>query len=394
MLTLPVVHPTLMALLTNAPLEQQSLEAVPPETWAAIIEDAIAQRVAPILYQWLTHSMPQLQIPSPLHQRLHQRIIQLAAWNLALTDELLRILRACQAHNIECIPIRGPVLAACLYGADAIRQMDDLDLLVHQEDLSAVKTLFDRLGYEPQEPRQGFLETFSYSLEFAHPQHGVLVEPRWTLAYPPFLATAAMGPVWARSRRCRLRDSEIDTLSSADLLLHLCLHLLHKGRHAPLLWYYEADRLIRNAHEAPDWHVVADQARMMGQSGLIAEVLRTLAHYFHSPIPETVLTGLGDPSESTVSPAARRVHARLLMHPSLNGREEFALLCSLPGLLQKLRYALALLLPSPRYMTQRYSLSHPIYLPGAYLGRAYRLLEDGYRWTAAWITAALTTRRD
>ncbi len=46
MLTLPSVHPALMTLLTDGPLEQKWLESIPQETWEAIINDAIAQRVA------------------------------------------------------------------------------------------------------------------------------------------------------------------------------------------------------------------------------------------------------------------------------------------------------------------------------------------------------------
>lgn len=382
-----------MALLTNAPLEQKWLEAIPQETWEAIINDAIVQRVAPILFHRLKHSTHRLQIPSHLHQRLHQRIIQLAAWNLVLTDELLRILTACRLQNIECIPIRGPVLATQLYGPDAVRQMDDLDLLVHQEDLSAVKELFDRLGYAAQEQRQGFLETFSYSLEFSHPQHGVIVEPRWTLADPPFLSTATMEPVWARIERCRIRDRETATLSRADLLLHLCLHLLHKGMHAPLLWYYELDRLIRLGGDSLSWEVVIAQAREMDQAGLIAEVLTTVVHRFYSPVSESNLKDLLEPSAGTASRSPQPMSEQLLTHSSLHGREEFAVLCSLRGLRPKIHYAAALLFPSPSYMAQRYGLSGFRKLLIAYFLRACHLFGNGCRWAIAWIRAALSPRQ-
>ena len=95
MLTLPVVHPTLMALLTNAPLEHKWLEAIPQQTWEAIIDDAIAQRVGPILFHWLNHSAPRLQIPGHSRQQLRKHIIQHTTLNLILTNELQRILRTC-----------------------------------------------------------------------------------------------------------------------------------------------------------------------------------------------------------------------------------------------------------------------------------------------------------
>ena len=271
--------------------------------------------------------------------------------------------------------------------------MDDLDLLVHYEDLSAVKEIFPQLGYAPHEHRSGFQETYSYSLEFYHPQHGVIVEPHWTLAYPPTTTGVAMGPVWARSERRRIQDIETTTLSHADLLLHLCLHLLHKGTQTPLLWYYEVDRLIRRGGDSLNWNVVIAQAREMGQAGLIAEVLTAIVHRFHSPVSESILKDQLASSAEMTAAFPRPMSEQMLTHSSLHGREEFAVLCSLRGLRSKIRYAAALLFPSPSYMAQRYRLGSPLQLPLAYLLRASCLLANSCRWGIAWIQAALSARQ-
>lgn len=393
MLTLPPVHPALMALLTDGPLDQKWLATLPPHTWDTIIEDAIAQRVGPILFDCLNRSAPRLWIPGHSRQQLHQYIVQHTTWNLVLTHELQRILKTCQARRIQCIPIRGPVLAAQLYGDDAIRQMDDLDLLVHYEDLSTVNEVFNQLGYVPYEHRSGFLETYSYSLEFYHPRQGVIVEPHWTLAYPPVTTGAAMGPVWARTQRRRILDMETATLCHADLLVHLCLHLLHKGTHTPLLWYYELDRLIRLVGDALSWEVVIAQAREMDQAGLIAEVLATAVHRFRSPVSEAILEDLLEPSAGTAARSPRPMSEQMLTHSLLHRREEFAVLCSLRGLRPKAHYAAALLFPSPSYMAQRYGLSGFRKLPLAYFLRAYHLFGNGCRRAIAWTRAALFPRQ-
>ncbi len=393
MLTLPPVHPGLTALLTDGPIDREWLETLPPQTWDTIIEDAVAQRVAPILFHRLNRSAPRLRIPSPSRERLHQHIVGQTSWNLVLTHELRRILRTCQARRIPCIPLRGPVLAAQLYGDDDIRQMDDLDLLVHYEDLSTVNEILHELGYASHEHRSGFLETYSYSLEFYHPRQGVIVEPHWTLAYPPVTAGAAMGPVWARTERRRILEMETATLCHADLLVHLCLHLLHKATRAPLLWYYELDRLIRLGEEALSWEVVIAQARETDQAGLIAEVLATVVRRFDSPVSEAILKALLEPSAETAARPPRPMSEQMLRQSSLYGREEFAVLCSLRGLRPKARYAAALLFPSPSYMARRYGLSGFRTLPLAYFLRAWRLFGNGCRWAIAWIRTALSPRR-
>jgi hypothetical protein len=393
MLTLPSVHPFLMTLLMEGQTEREQLTAFPHHSCKTIIEEAIAQRVAAILFRWLNNFNRQHLIPIHLLSLLKQQIVRQTAWNLLLTKELGRILAACQQRGIACIPIRGPVFAVQLYGNCSMRQMDDLDLLVHREDLSAIKEIFDRLGYAQHEQRPGFLETFSYSLEFIHPRHGVIVEPHWTLVYPPFLATAAMEPVWARAVKQRLMGMDTWTLSQADLVLHLCLHLLHKGEHTPLLWYYELDTLISQKRSPLDWNVFVHQAQAMGQAGLIADVLATLIHHFHSTIPDSIMSRLLRPSRPSPSISPHPMRDHMLAQSSLNGREEFALLCSLQGVRPRIQYAYALLFPSPQYMAQRYGLSSPMGLISSYITRVCHLFREGCKWAAAWLVAALATRQ-
>jgi hypothetical protein len=393
MLTLPSVHPFLMTLLMDGQPEREQLTALPHHSWKTIIEEAIAQRVAAILFRWLNNLNHQHLIPIHLLNLLKQQMVRQAAWNLLLTKELGRILAACQQRGIACIPIRGPVFAAQLYGDCSMRQMDDLDLLVHREDLSSIKEIFDHLGYARHEQRPGFLEAFSYSLEFIHPQYGVMVEPHWTLVYPPFVATAAMEPVWARAVKQRLMGMDTWTLSQADLVLHLCLHLLHKSEHTPLLWYYELDTLISQKRSPLDWNVFVHQAQAMGQAGLIADVLATLIHHFHSTIPDSIMSRLLRPSRPSPSISPHPMRDHMLAQSSLNGREEFALLCSLQGVRPRIQYAYALLFPSPQYMAQRYGLSSPMGLISSYITRVCHLFREGCKWAAAWLVAALATRQ-
>jgi hypothetical protein len=377
-----------MTLLMEGQPEEGQLMAITPHSWETIVEEAIAQRLTAILFRWLNCSNHQHLITCHSLNLLTQQMIRQTAWNLLLTKELGRIQAACQQRDIACIPIRGPVFAVQLYGDCSMRQMDDLDLLVHREDLLAIKEIFDWLGYTRHEQRPGFLESFSYSLEFIHPQYGVIVEPHWTLVYPPFVTTAVMEPVWARAVKQRLMDMDTWTLSQADLLLHLCLHLLHKGEQSPLLWYYELDRLIRQQRSLLDWNVFVHQAQVMGQAGLIADVLVTLGHHFHSTIPEAILSRLLHPSRPS-----RPMRDHMLAQSSLNGREEFALLCSLQGLRPKIQYACALLFPSAQFMAQRYGLSSPIGLISSYIVRVRHLTWEGCKWAAAWLLAALATRQ-
>jgi Uncharacterised nucleotidyltransferase len=391
MLILPTVHPFLKALLTESSADTDQ-PTVPLSSWKSIVDEATTQRIAPLLLHRLNQPTYLRQIPSHVPADLKQLVIQHAAWNLMLTTELRSILAACEQRKIRCIPIRGPVFATQLYGDCAIRQMDDLDVLVHYEDLSAVKDIFQQLGYIRHEHRDGFHEVFSYSLEFVHPAHGFIVEPHWTLAYPPFVDLAAMQPVWRRIGKQRWMEIDTWTLSHEDLLLHLCLHLHHKGRHAPLLWWYELAAVIRRYGPALDWNTVIEQAQLMQQTDVVADVLTLLTKTFESAIPSSVFSHLEAQSQHAPLPQSSILRSQILAQSSLYGREEFLLLWSIQGFQRKLRYGLALLFPSPHYMIRRYGTSTLVDLTGFYVTRLFRIAAEGFRCTATWIATAIAAR--
>ncbi|NGZ09232.1 MAG: hypothetical protein CV088_07565 [Nitrospira sp. LK70] len=392
MLTLPSVHPFLMTILTDTSSETNQPALVPHDAWETIVEEAITQRVAPLLLCWLSHPTDQHEIPLQLLNALKQQVVQHTAWHLLLVIELRDILATCEQQGIASVPIRGPMLAEQLYGDGSTRQMDDLDFLVHREDLSALKDIFQHLGYANHEHRHGFLETFSYSLEFVHPNHGFLVEPHWTLAYPPFIGTADLEPVWTRTRRQQWAGINTWTLSNEDLLLHLCLHLHHKGRQAPLLWFYELHTVIQRQGSTLDWNILMQQAQLMEQTQAVYDVLTIVTETFHSPVPEVVANQFAGHVRDDSSPSSLMVCNQILTRSSLNGREEFVLLCSLESLHQQFQYLYALLFPSARFMTRRYGASTRMGLIGSYITRFFHIGAEGLRCAVAWIGTIVATR--
>ncbi len=64
MLTLPSVHPFLMPLIIEGRLDVEQLTALPHHSWTTIIEEAIAQRVAAVLFRRL--NIPTTSTSSPI----------------------------------------------------------------------------------------------------------------------------------------------------------------------------------------------------------------------------------------------------------------------------------------------------------------------------------------
>ena len=151
-------------------------------------------------------------------------------------------------------------------------------------------------------------------------------------------------------------------LGSEATLLNLCLHVVHKAPAVPALWIYDLDRLVRREGAALDWPEFVALARASRLAPLVASTLRQATALFDSPVPADVLAEL---ERAAASPLAR-----LLSGTSVDGKESLAALLALPGWRARLRYASAVLFPSPRFMTLEYGLTRRGQLGAAYVRRA------------------------
>src|SRR5262249_13587126 len=180
--------------------------------------------------------------------------------------------------------------AARLHGRPAARPAGDIDLVVRRADLDAVEATLGSLGFRAVDRRAGFAREFSYTLEFI--RDGVIVEPHWTLAYPPFVDALDMARVWARCRPGRAVGEAALLLAPEAVLLNLCLHLVHKAPDVPLLWLLDVDRLVRREVGSIDWDEFLALARGARVGRQVAAALRTVADVLATPVPSRVLSVL------------------------------------------------------------------------------------------------------
>ena len=352
---LQAIHPLLVRLLAEHP------DAVLPHPtfteWQQILDQASMHG----LMFWL-QSLSWL--PAPLQERLRRECLNLTARNLALAGELRTLLRAFRDQRIPCLPLRGLALAEWLYGGVPPRPMGDIDLLVRKEDLHRVQALFRELGFNEMDRRPGFAPDFSYTLKFfVERSLMVIVEPHWTIAYPPFADRLDMEAVWSRCVPARVVGEETLSLGREDHLVHLCLHLSHRDD-APFLWLYELDRYIRQESDAMRWDLVLSVSCEVGVERLVGRALNEAVTKFGAPVPADVIDALDGRSGQT-----RPLAQRLVETSKVDGVESLATFFAVKGLGAKFRYARALLFPAPAFMMLQYGLTHHRQLATTYARR-------------------------
>ncbi|MBI4382321.1 MAG: nucleotidyltransferase family protein [candidate division NC10 bacterium] len=389
------IHPLLVKLLRNYHDNSAFSLNTEEHDWPVITRDAARHGLMQFLYDLLSRPGVRKGIPPQLLEKIKRECFRLAASNLMLSGELRAILRTFEERHLRCAPLRGLALAELLYGDVTARPMGDIDLLVRKEDLPEVAEALKGLGFQEMDRRPGFAAAFSYTLKFVKDQHGwVIVEPHWSIAYPPFADRVDMDQVWKRCVRGQVVGVDTWLLGRADLLVHLCFHLIHRGDTAPLLWLYELDRLLRQEKAALDWPQVMLLARETGLALFLAEVLGKVKGLFDSPIPEAALSGLN--AQFTPAPA-RAVESRVVRllagGSRVDGRESFALLFMIKGFRAKLHYAFALLFPSPQFMLLHYGLSSRKQLALCYLTRVVRLCWEGLKGVGGLLVSSRTPQQ-
>ncbi len=352
-MTVAPIHPSLLALLADRP--GQSLSDLPSRECETILDEAAANGLMFYLERFSG-------VPAWVQERVRGECLNTSARNLALAGELRTLLRAFRDHGIPCLPLRGLALAERLYGGVPPRPMGDIDLLVRKGDLSRVQSLFRELGFSEMDRRPGFAGAFSYTLKFfVERSVMVIVEPHWTIAYPPFADRLDMEAVWSRCIPARVVGEETLSLGREDLLIHLCLHLAHRDD-APFLWLYELDRYLRQESDTMRWDLVLSVSREVGIERLVAHALNEAVTKFGAPVPVEVLDAHGRPD-------SRPIAQRLLESSDVDGVESLANFFAIGGLRTKFRYARALLFPQPEFMMLQYGLSHRRQLALTYVRR-------------------------
>jgi hypothetical protein len=117
--------------------------------WDFLLWEAEENSITPLLDRHLSTVAPDAA-PAAAQEQLKKTCRANTVRCLYLTAELINILRLFQSQNIPAIPYKGPVLAAQAYGDVALREFEDLDIILRQCDVPKAHEIIVSLGYKPK----------------------------------------------------------------------------------------------------------------------------------------------------------------------------------------------------------------------------------------------------
>jgi hypothetical protein len=277
--------------------------------WKYLLASAHQHSVVQLLYHRLNAVCPEA-VPAPAMSQLRTRYEENTRQNLLLTGELFKLLSIFQTHGIQAIPFKGPTLAQSAYGDIALRQFNDLDLLVHKRDVPRIKDLLAHLGFQAtpklDDAQQGALLRFDCACNFGN-EKNVLFDIHWSIAAPYFSLAFDVDQLWDRLEPISIGNKQLLSLSPEDLLQILCLHgFTHLWER--LGWISDVAALIDMRRDL-DWPLVMDHANRQGTRRILSLGLKLASDLLEAPIPSDVIRAIN--TEPVVRELAEHVQQHL-----------------------------------------------------------------------------------
>jgi len=296
-------HPT-----TQAVREEIRQLIRSPIDWDFLFLEASNQAITPLLCRQLSLVASDLLDPARL-AHLKETSRGFALRNLVFSAELVTIMARFQSEGLRAMPYKGPVLAVQLYGDMALREFEDLDIILRQQDMARANDLMMGLGYRPKFP--GILSTKAASLapgeyDYRHESRHLMVELHTERTLRHFPVPADIDDLATRLVAVSVGGHDLKTFSPEDTFLLLCIH---GSKHfwAQLSWIADLAAFVE-AYPQLDWDQVFRRAQSMRANRMVSVSLALARRLFNSP--HEVFSHLR--TDLVASSIASRIEYRLL----------------------------------------------------------------------------------
>jgi len=260
-----------------------------PLDWDRVLSQASQHSLAPLLERSLRTAAPE-RLPDARFERLRKETRANALHALALGSELARVVQRLDERGIAVLSYKGPVLAIQAYHDVALRQFDDLDIVLRQRDMREAHETLLGLGYtakfapvlSPARKNSPIPGEYKYYNETRR----VLVELHTEQTLRHFPVAPNLDELFERSVSVELGGSPVHTFAPEDTLIAICVHG-SKDFWDRILWIADVSELIR-AHPQLDWDAVVSRAESLKAQRMLHLGLLLASELLDAPLPDSI----------------------------------------------------------------------------------------------------------
>lgn len=258
--------------------------------WKNLLNLAKQHGVTCIFYQQIKASYSD-NIPSDIFSFLKQTYLQNSHKNLKFTGELLRLVNLFEKENIPVISFKGSVLAQLAYHNLGVREFEDLDLLIKEEQLLLCDILLKNEGYLPQfqftNQQLSIYQKLRSEFIYWHPQKDITIDLHWSLLPKYFSFSDEAEFIWQNYQQVLLNNHQIKTLTNELNILFLCSHGA-KHDWLYLCWIIDLATFI-NKYPNLDWDYIILQIGNMATKKMLLLGLYLTDNLFRISLPQSII---------------------------------------------------------------------------------------------------------
>jgi len=347
-----------------------------PLDWEFAINESAVNSVLPLVARQVAALASDLA-PADRVDRLTKAARANALRCLTLTAELIRIVELLRAKGVQPIPYKGPVIAQQAYGDVALREFEDLDIVLRQREMGKVDEIMKGLGYRPNHSwrfESGDSSIVPGEYDYRDDARGMIVEFHTEFTLRHFPLRPDLAQMSRRLVSVTLSGHEIYTFAPEDMLTLLCVHG-SKDFWARISWIADISEFVR-ANPRLDWNVTFNRAKELGTERMLNLGLALASKLLHAPLPEAVMSRVERDSVAN-SMASEISRGHLIKEvPDRSAGERFHFRRRMvAGRVAGWRYALRLTTQPADEDTNAMSLPRPL-MPLYTLLRPFRLLRE------------------
>jgi hypothetical protein len=289
------------------------------------------------------------------------RFLREFARSTLLLRQVRDIAEACAAEGAEVMPLKGAAALATLYPSYLQRFSCDLDLLVREEQLPALRRVMSALGYRPSvtsaSPEEAALRARDLHLDpYVHDDRAI-VELHVTFLKGRGDGAAARDDAWRDARTSTIDGALVRELAPELFILHSATHYAGHLQRSPASLKGLLDMALAIRHHGPalDWDRFWHAAARWRVTDDATAVTATLNRYWRFEIPLRL-------------PQAEPYSADLVLYGPTPGPDEehawsaqdyaerVTAIRDVPGWAGRARYLFRLAFPPPEILRRSYGL--------------------------------------
>lgn len=314
------------------------------------VELAFHHRIFPVISQKVKKIYPNKLLTKFVVDHLNSSYKNNIFNMLHLSAEMEQVSMLFKENQIKTLFLKGPVLAAELYGDISLRTSGDLDLMIPISDLDKAEKLLLDAGYVKDDYIETILNDWKWRhhhITFIHPQKNIKLEIHWRLNPGPS-KEPSFEELWDRKQLSKLTSNPVYFLGREDLFLFLVSHGARHGW-SRLRWLLDIHQLVKFEL---NWPYVIKLLKKHQYLHIGGQALILSSQLFNTPLSKEMVPLIKNPRAQKLSNEATFYLQKMVnLHtdpvPEDVARYHKRHLFSLMSFRQKILFLISLLFPYP-----------------------------------------------